>query len=347
MADLLRIEDVEIAFKLREGMLFAVNGVSLRIPAGRVVALVGESGCGKTVLAKSVLQLLPPLARVSRGRILLAPERAGEKEIDIAALPLNGSAIRRIRGKRISMIFQEPMASLSPVHTIGEQIAEVVRLHEGLRGRAAMAKAIEILRLARVPAPERRVRSYSHELSGGLRQRAMIAMALACRPELVIADEPTTALDVTIQAQILALLRDLQQSLGMAVLIITHDLGVVAQIADEVAVMYMGRIVERAVVAELFARPRHPYTRGLLDSVPRLGEGSSTRLVSIPGSVPPPFANVDGCPFHPRCPHAVAGVCDVTVPRELAVGDSAAVACHLYDEALAGVMSAAAKEART
>lgn len=338
MSDLLRIENLQVDFQLREGTFTAVDRVSLAIPAGRVVALVGESGCGKSVLAKSILGILPPLAKIVGGHILLAPEKSGKAELDIAQLPRHGAMMRSIRGRRISMIFQEPMASLSPVHTIGEQIAEVIRLHEGLGRREALAKTIEILRLVRVPSPERRVKAYPHELSGGLRQRAMIAMALACRPQLVIADEPTTALDVTIQAQVIQLLRELQRTLGMAILIITHDLAVVAQIADRVAVMYFGSLVEQGPADQVFRNPRHPYTQGLLQSIPRLGQGSNVRLTSIPGSVPGSFAHVPGCPFHPRCPKMIPGRCDVGGSPEVThLPDASLVSCHLYStEAVAG-----------
>lgn len=329
----LSIEDLEIRFLLREGVVQAVNGINLSIPRGKVVALVGESGCGKSVTAKAILGLLPRQARITRGRILFASQEM-KTPVDIAALPENGDEIRSIRGRRISMIFQEPMASFSPVHTIGNQIAEVIRLHEKLKGRELRDRVIETLRLASIPSPERRLESYPHELSGGLRQRAMIAMALAARPELIVADEPTTALDVTIQAQILQLMRDLQQRLGMTVLIITHDLGVVAQIADEVAVMYMGRIVEHSPVEEIFDSPCHPYTRGLLNAVPVIGTSVDVRLQSIPGSVPGPFSDIPGCPFHPRCSESIPGVCDAGAPpASVRVGDVSTTACHLYGDA--------------
>jgi len=330
----LRIEDLEIEFRLREGNVHAVNGINLAVPRGKVVALVGESGCGKSVTAKAMLGLLPGLARVTRGRVLFDGEGMATP-VDIASLPPNGSAIRALRGRRISMIFQEPMASFSPVHTIGNQIGEVIRLHEKMAGRELRERIIETLRLAAIPTPERRLHSFPHELSGGLRQRAMIAMALAARPEVIVADEPTTALDVTIQAQILQLMRDLQQRLGMTVLIITHDLGVVAQIADEVAVMYMGRIVEHSTVEEIFSEPRHPYTRGLLDAVPVIGTSVDVRLQSVPGSVPGPFSKIEGCPFHPRCSAKIPGVCDVGAPPPIvSVGADTTTACHLYTGAV-------------
>lgn len=329
---LISVEDLVIRFVLREGTVEAVNGVTFSIPRGKVVALVGESGCGKSVTARALLGLLPSQAEIPRGRILLAHSNGNAPPIDIVSLPRNGPAIRAIRGRRISMIFQEPMASFSPVHTIGDQIGEVIALHERIPRRKVRERVLEMLRLVSIPMPERRIGSYPHELSGGLRQRAMIAMALACSPELVIADEPTTALDVTIQAQILKLLRDLQERLGMAILIITHDLGVVAQTADEVTIMYLGRIVESSPVEELFIAPRHPYTRGLLASVPRLGQGNAQQLVSIPGSVPGPFTRVSGCPFHPRCPEVIAGVCDRGDAPTLKSVGGGRVACHLYNQ---------------
>lgn len=328
--DLVRIEDLRVEFRLREGSFSVVNGIDLAIPPNKTLALVGESGCGKSVTARAILRILARTARIVSGRIMFS-RADGSAPVDLVSLNPFGNEIRRIRGREISMIFQEPMASLSPVHTIGEQIAEVVRLHEGASNKLARQRALEMMKLVAIPMPARRIDAYPHELSGGLRQRAMIAMALACRPRLLIADEPTTALDVTIQAQILKLLRDLQMELGMAVLMITHDLGVVAQIADEVAVMYMGRIVERAPVATLFATPRHPYTKGLMESVPRIGEGNSARLSSIPGSVPGAFSQIQGCPFHPRCLSMVKGTCDTAdVPPLQRIGEAGLVACHLY-----------------
>lgn len=333
MADLIRIEDLAIEFKLREGTLRVVNGINLNIPAHRTLALVGESGCGKSVTARALLGILARTAKIIRGRILFTPDE-NSKPVDIAQLSRTGEEIRAIRGSQISMIFQEPMASFSPVHTIGNQIGEVVLLHNKCDKKQAREQVLEMMRLATIPMPERRIDSYPHELSGGLRQRAMIAMALACRPRLVIADEPTTALDVTIQAQILKLLRELQQKLGMAILMITHDLGVVAQIADEVAVMYLGRIVEHAPVIEIFRNPRHPYTQGLIESVPKMGHGNAPRLASIPGSVPSPAARIAGCPFHPRCRSMIAGTCDAGDPPPLTpIAGHGTVACHLYTRA--------------
>lgn len=337
MTDLLKIENLEVKLHLREGVVNALHDVNMTVPAGKILAVVGESGCGKSMTAKCLLGLLPERARIARGSMKLA-STTGAPTVDIARLPQNSPEMRRIRGKRISMIFQEPMASFSPVHTIGDQIGEVVRLHENVSRREARSRVIELLALVSIPQPKRRVDAYPHELSGGLRQRAMIAMALAVRPELVVADEPTTALDVTIQGQVLNLLRDLQQKFGMAIMLITHDLGVVAQVADDVAVMYLGRVVEANSVQGIFREPRHPYTRGLLDSVPRLGSGNTPRLASIPGSVPSAFVRVAGCPFHPRCEHAIAGVCDVGAPPpETHFADGASVACVLYNDNRGGL----------
>jgi oligopeptide/dipeptide ABC transporter ATP-binding protein len=338
MADLLRIENLEVKLHLREGDVNALHDVSMTVPAGKVLAVVGESGCGKSMTAKCLLGLLPQRAEITRGRMLLYPAKGGGAPVDLAILKPSGRDMRAIRGKRISMIFQEPMASFSPVHTIGEQIGEVVSLHEKLSKSEIRERVIEILRLVSIPMPERRMNSYPHELSGGLRQRAMIAMALACRPELVIADEPTTALDVTIQGQILNLLRDLQQKLGMAIMLITHDLGVVAQVADEVAVMYLGRVVEHNSVEGIFRNPRHPYTRGLLESIPKLGSGNVRRLTSIKGSVPSAFSKVAGCPFHLRCPYVIPGVCDRGAPPpEVGFADGGGVCCHLYMDGRQGI----------
>ena len=294
--------------------MHAVDGVDLDIPRGRTVGLVGESGCGKSVTAFSILRLVERPGRIVEGEIVL--HRDG-KQIVLTDLPDEGNAIRQIRGREIAMIFQEPMTSLSPVHTVGSQIAEAVRLHTDLRGAAARDRARDMLARVGIPDAKRRYGQYPHELSGGMRQRAMIAMALSCRPALLIADEPTTALDVTIQAQILEIMRDLQADLGMSILLITHDLGVVAEMADEVAVMYLGRIVEQAATARVFDSPQHPYTRALLQSIPGRETARKARLEVITGSVPDPFQRIPGCPFHPRCGEAVVGKCDVADPPPL------------------------------
>ncbi|MEE8534616.1 MAG: ABC transporter ATP-binding protein [Kiloniellales bacterium] len=293
---LLGVEDLSIAFSTEEGRITVVEGVSFSVQAGRTIGLVGESGCGKSVTAMSILRLMPsPPSHIDSGRIFF-------DGTDL--LQLGEKAMRRVRGNRIGMIFQEPMTSLNPTLSIGFQIAEVLRLHRGQTGAAAREAAAEILHQVGVGAPKQRLDQYPHQLSGGLRQRVMIAMALVCHPTLLIADEPTTALDVTIQAQILDLLRRLQEDLGMAILLITHDLGVVAEICDEVVVMYAGRIVERAGVSALFRGPRHPYTRGLLAALPRLG-ARGRPVPAIPGMVPPPGERGTGCTFAERCPRVL------------------------------------------
>ncbi|MFM7034243.1 MAG: ABC transporter ATP-binding protein [Planctomycetia bacterium] len=311
----------------------AVDGVSLSIERGRTLGLVGESGCGESVTAMSILRLVAAPGRVEQGQILLSLGRGAEPTTAIDLVSLPEPELRKIRGGRIGMIFQEPMTSLNPVFTIGSQIAEVVRLHGTLSHEAARARALEMLTLVRVADPERRLDEYPHQLSGGMRQRVMIAMALACEPDLVIADEPTTALDVTIQAQILELLADLRRRLGTAILLITHDLGVVAETCDDVAVMYAGRIVERAPAAELFARPMHPYTIGLLRSRPEAAGRGDGPLHTIPGMVPPPSRFPTGCRFHPRCEHARLPHCGEEPPELREVAPGHFVRCH-YAESL-------------
>ena len=328
---LLDIQNLVTAFHTPAGRVPAVDGVSLSIERGKTLGLVGESGCGKSVTAMSILRLVAAPGVIESGRILL--DRDGRAD-DLVTLP--EPALRQIRGGRIGMIFQEPMTSLNPVFTIGAQIAEAVTLHRDVTPAAARARALEMLRLVRMADPERRLDEYPHQLSGGMRQRVMIAMALACEPDLVIADEPTTALDVTIQAQILDLLADLRTRLGTAILLITHDLGVVAETCDDVAVMYAGRIVEQAPAATLFAEPRHPYTIGLLAARPQRGSragqkagraGESAghavgRLRTIPGMVPAPQHFPAGCRFHPRCAFARLPECAGAMPelREVAAG---------------------------
>lgn len=327
---LIRVRDLHVHFELREGTVRAVEGVDLDIAPRRTLGLVGESGCGKSVTSKAILRILPSRAEIVRGSIELD---CGESSLDLVPLEVNSTTLRNIRGGDIAMIFQEPMASLSPVHTIGNQIEETVRLHQpDLPKAARRERVVEMLQMVGIPMADRRFDAYPHELSGGLRQRAMIAMALSCRPRLLIADEPTTALDVTIQAQILNLIERLQAELGMAVMMITHDLGVIAETADDVAVMYLGRIVEQAPVEQIFNATRHPYTKGLIESIPHLGGGRQHRLAQIPGAVPDPFSTPSGCPFHPRCSEAIAGRCDVGAPPELLqITPEHKVACHLYE----------------
>ncbi|MFL6817024.1 MAG: ABC transporter ATP-binding protein [Bradyrhizobium sp.] len=297
----LDVKGLKTVFFTNSGLFKAVDDVSFHVKRGETLAIVGESGCGKSVTALSVMRLIPePPGRIVGGSIMLEGR-------DL--LGLNEAQMRGIRGNRISMIFQEPMTSLNPVMRIGDQITEAVRLHRAMSRKEAWDQAVEMLRLVRIPVPERRAIEYPHQLSGGMRQRAMIAMALACRPALLIADEPTTALDVTIQAQILALVLDLQKQLGMGLILITHDLGVVAQTAQRVIVMYAGKKVEEADVATLFANPKHPYTRGLMASIPTVplpGANSDVRLVEIPGMVPSLTKLPNGCAFAPRCSYAIA-----------------------------------------
>jgi oligopeptide/dipeptide ABC transporter ATP-binding protein len=290
--DLIQVRDLRTYFHTEGGVARAVDGVSWSVPRGKTLALVGESGCGKSVTALSIMRLIPdPPGRIVSGEILFDGK-------DLAKI--SEAEMRRIRGNQIAMIFQEPMTSLNPVYTVGNQIVEAVELHQHLRGKAAWDLAVDVLRQVGISAPEQRVHDYPHQMSGGMRQRVMIAMALSCRPALLIADEPTTALDVTIQAQILDLLDSLKKQYNMGILLITHDLGVVAEVADEVCVMYASKIVERADVNELFANPLHPYTQGLFRSIPKLGE-TKHRLDVIPGNVPNPLNFPPGCKFHPRC----------------------------------------------
>ena len=326
----LRLEDLKTYFQVDEGEIRAVDGVTLEVPRGRIVAIVGESGCGKSVTAYSILRLIQKPGRIVGGRILLFPR--GREPIDVAALSEKSELLYQVRGGMVSMIFQEPMTALSPVHTIGNQICEAVLLHQAVDKARAAELAIEMLNKVGIPRPETRLTQYPHEMSGGMRQRVVIAMALVCRPELLIADEPTTALDVTIQAQIMGLLKGLQEELGSSVLLITHDLGVVAQTADDVAVMYLGRIVEHADVRTVLKRPRHPYTAALLRSLPGL-HAQHDRLPSIEGSVPSMTEIPPGCPFHPRCPHMEAGRCDVGGPPPLGpIADAHDVACLRAEE---------------
>ncbi len=320
MPDLLTVRDLAIAFETDAGLLRAVDGVSFSIPRGRTLGLVGESGCGKSVTALSLLGLLPrPSGRIVGGAIHF-------EGADLAAA--SPADLQRIRGGRIGMVFQEPMTALNPVHRIGRQLAEVFLLHRTRDRAEADRLAVDMLAKVGIPAPELRARDYPHQLSGGMRQRVVIAMALACSPALLIADEPTTALDVTIQAQILDLLRGLQRELGMAILLITHDLGVVAEMCDEVVVMYAGRIAERGPVEAIFEHPAHPYTRGLLAAVPRLEAERKTRLATIPGLVPGLAEMPAGCRFANRCAFA-APVCS-TAPALETLAEDHTVACHRW-----------------
>jgi peptide/nickel transport system ATP-binding protein len=319
---LLEIRNLKTYFDVRGGVLKAVDDVSVTIDPGETLGLVGESGCGKSVTASSIMRLIPmPPGRIAGGEILF-------DGIDIVRRP--ESEMRKIRGKMISMIFQEPMTSLNPVFTVGDQVAEVIGLHEKLSGREIRDRVIEAFRLVRIPAPESRIKEYPHQMSGGMRQRVMIAMALACHPKLMIADEPTTALDVTIQAQILDLMNKLKEETGASILFITHDLGVIAEMAQKVAVMYAGKIMESADVETLFAEPKHPYTVGLMSSIPILRIGKKQkRLSTIAGVVPSLFKLPKGCLFNERCT-AVRKECVTMEPPMIDLGNGHIVRCHIY-----------------
>jgi peptide/nickel transport system ATP-binding protein len=321
---LLEIRGLKTHFSTDDGMVRAVDGVDVTIGRGETVGVVGESGCGKTVTAMTVLKLIAmPPGKIVEGQILWRGR-------DL--VPLGPEEMRKVRSKEIGIVFQEPMTSLNPVYTVGAQIAEVIRLHDGLNRRDAMDKAVEMLRLVNIPEPERRVRDYPHQFSGGMRQRVMIAMALSCDPQLLIADEPTTALDVTIQAQILDLLAEMRSRLGMAMMLITHDMGVVAETAQRVVVMYAGRVVEEATADRLFADPKHPYTQGLIRSIPRIDTAAvqKSRLEAIGGVVPSLITPPPGCRFAPRCKFAKAACTEAMPPlREIEPGHK--VACVLYD----------------
>lgn len=332
---LLEIKDLRVSFPLDEGLVRAVDGVNLTIRRGEVLGVVGESGCGKSITAHSILRIIPRPGRIDAGQILFhspAPSSAkGNGRIDLARLDPTGTEIRNIRGKDIAMIFQEPMSSFSPVHTIGSQVMEAILLHQPVTREQARKMTIELLRLVGISGADQRVDNFPHQFSGGMRQRAMIAMALSCNPALLIADEPTTALDVTIQAQILDLMRGLQKRLGMAIMFITHNLGVIAQIADTVAIMYLGQVVEYGPVREILRNPKHPYTVDLLRAVPRLGKTAGQRLVAIEGSIPSPFERPSGCPFHTRCSRMMPGRCEVYMPAVTHVDEQHTVRCLLYE----------------
>ncbi|MEA3334866.1 MAG: ABC transporter ATP-binding protein [Chloroflexota bacterium] len=337
---LLSVRNLKTYFMMDEGTAKAVDGVSFDVYRGQVVGIVGESGCGKSVTIKSVLRIVQKPGEIVDGEILFRHQESdghggffSQTEIvDMAQMDPQGKEIRSIRGGEIALIPQEPMAAFSPVHTIGNQIVEAIRLHMDVNEKEAERIAVERLREVGVPAPEQRLESYSWELSGGLRQRAMIAMALSCNPKLLIADEPTTAIDVTTQAQVLKLLRGLQQEHDMSIIFITHDLGVIAQIADFVVVMYLGRVVETGPVDDIFHNPQHPYTRALLESIPTVHSESKEFLPTIEGSIPHPFQRPDGCPFYPRCTSFMPGTCDKGTPRLLPVNQSQSASCFLYHE---------------
>ena len=326
---LLSVRDLRTSFFQDEGTTKAVDGASFEVNPGRTLGIVGESGCGKSVTAQSILRLVIPPGRITDGEILLT--RKNGSQVDITKLEANGREMREIRGGDIGLVFQEPMTSFSPVHTIGAQLIEAIRLHNDVSPKEARRMAIEVLQSVGIPKPERRIDEYSFELSGGLRQRAMIAVALSCDPRLLIADEPTTALDETTQAQILDLLRRLQRDRGMAIMLITHNLGVVAEMCDDVVVMYLGRVVEQGPVDDIFHDPKHPYTKALLQSIPSIDSIPKQKLPTISGSIPHPFNRPSGCPFHPRCGAFMPGRCDADVPALAEIGPERRVSCFLYE----------------
>ncbi len=333
---LLEVRNLKTHFFTDEGVVRAVDGVNYTIRRGRTLGIVGESGCGKSVTAQSILRIVPRPGRIVEGEILFhrqppsGTNGATPETVDLTQMDPSGKEIRSIRGNEIALIFQEPMSSLSPVHTIGHQMIETIRLHQKVGKAEARERAIEALRHVGIPRPNEAVDRYTYQLSGGQRQRAVIALALSCRPSLLIADEPTTALDVTTEAQILELMKELQQEYGMAIQIITHNLGVIAEMADDVVVMYLGKEVEQAPVEELFRNPQHPYTRALLRSVPRLGRKTRGRLEAIQGMVPDPFSIPPGCPFNTRCSHYHPGICDE--PQYVQVGPDHWARCNRTGE---------------
>jgi len=363
---LLRVEDLKAYFFMDEGTVKAVDGVSFDVYPGQVVGIVGESGCGKSVTMKAILQILEPSAKIVSGKVTLRsridpsgeiasslaktteiasslamtsdPNSQGyvgntEELIELTSLHPNSKQIRKIRGAEIALIPQEPMAAFSPVHTVGNQIIETILLHQDVSKQQARQIAIDVFRSVGISMPERRIDSYSWELSGGLRQRAIIAMALSCNPRLLIADEPTTAIDVTTQAQILKLLRNLQKEKNVSIIFITHDLGVIAQMADYVVVMYLGQVMEQGPVTEIFANARHPYAQALLRSIPSVQSMPRVKLPTIAGSIAHPFNRPSGCPFHPRCAYFMPGTCDVHQPALTPVGENHFSSCFLYGEA--------------
>jgi len=322
------IKNLDIKFKLRQGTINAVNGVSFFIEKRKIIGLVGESGCGKSITSKSLLRIESP-AKICSGEIFFNSIQHGK--IAIQNLNPHGNMMRSIRWREISMIFQEPMSSFGPMHTIGNQISESIHLHFKVSKKESLYRTLESLKSVGMPRPDKIMKQYPHQLSGGMRQRAMIAMALSCQPNLLIADEPTTALDVSTEAQILDLLFELQKEMNMSVLFITHNLGVITKMADYVIVMYLGRIVEQAGIYELFERPKHPYTYALLNALPRLNkQGKVKKLETLEGSIPNPYDYPDGCAFHTRCPKFMPGICDVLVPESINLHHNTKVACHLY-----------------
>src|SRR5512142_2096416 len=328
------VRDLKTYFFMDEGVVKAVDGVSFDVFSGQVFGIVGESGCGKSVSMKAVLRIVEPPGRVTGGEILLDKSKTAAPDVvDLAKFDPNSDEMRAIRGGEIALIPQEPMSSFSPVHTIGDQIIEAIRLHRSVNKKEARQIALDLLKDVGIPMPEQRLDEYSWQLSGGLRQRAMIAMALSCNPRLLIADEPTTAIDVTTHAQVLRLLRNLQREHNSAIIFITHDLGVIAQMADYVMVMYLGLVMEQGPVDVIFHAPKHPYTQALLRSIPSVNSEPRVKLPTISGSIPHPFNKPKGCPFHPRCDKFMPGKCDVRTPALEPVGEKQLVSCYLYQKA--------------
>ena len=330
---IISVQNLKTYFHQDEGIVRAVDGASFDIFPGKTLGIVGESGCGKSVTARSILQIVERPGKIESGNIWLnrTNGKGGSNSVDLTTLAPNSQEMRSIRGEEIALIFQEPMTSLSAFHTVGNQIIESILLHKKVSKKEAREQAIDLLRMVGIPKPERRIDEYSFQLSGGLRQRVMIAMALACSPKVLIADEPTTALDVTTQAQILDLMRRLQDESGLSIILITHDMGVIAEMADDVVVMYLGRVVEQGPVDTIFHAPKHPYTRSLLRSIPTVLAKPRTKLATISGSIPHPYARPTGCPFHPRCTDFMAGKCDVQTPEIVDQGGNQRVSCFLYE----------------
>ena len=329
MEPLLSVRDLRVTFQLDEGIVRAVDGVSFDVAPGQVLGIVGESGCGKSVTMRAILHLIDHPGRITGGEILF---RQDSGMVNLTKLPPRGAQMRALRGAEIALIPQEPMAAFSPVHTVGVQIIEALMLHAPITRKKARDRVVELFHDVGISMPDQRVDAYSWQLSGGLRQRAMIAMALSCKPRLLIADEPTTAIDVTTQAQVLALLKDLQKKYGTAIIFITHDLGVIAQMAEHVVVMYLGRVMEQGPVDDIFHAPKHPYTRSLLRSIPSMHGTTRTPLPVISGALPHPFNRPSGCPFHPRCADLLAGRCASAVPMLAPVNSRQSASCFLYNE---------------
>ncbi len=334
--ELIRIRNLKVTFPLDEGTVQALDGVNLSIKKGKVLGVVGESGCGKSITARSILRIIPEPGRIDEGEIWLRTKIGSsddsEQVIDLAKIDPSSELMRQVRWGEISMVFQEPMTSFSAYHTLGDQIGEALLVHRNVSKNEARQLTIEMLERVGIPNASTRIHQYPHEFSGGMRQRAMIAMALICRPSLLIADEPTTSLDVTIQAQMLELMQDLRRDFGSSIMFITHNLGVIAQIADEVSIMYLGKVVEHGGVLDIFDDPKHPYTIDLLNAIPKITGQKKERLVAIEGTIPSPFERVSGCPFHPRCSRVIQGVCETETPPLVDFGNGHVAVCHLYSK---------------